>query len=148
MPSWIVLSSGNKNSLATGTDIKTVTDSNGQTYNYAIKFNASWPSTSNSFEVTTAEVTVEGGFKTGDRIRVKGYTNAAGKTGGLKVWKDKDNQLGTTAPRINDFKADETVMNNESIFTFTSDESKVYICREAGTGTFITDFIIERESEE
>lgn len=148
LPTWMSLSDGNKNSLATGSDIKAVFDADGNQYTSAIKFNASWPSTSNPFDATVVEVTISGGFKTGDRIRVKGYTNADGKTGGLKIWAAEDNQLGTTAPAINDFKAGEDTMDKESVFTFTSDAAKIYVCREAGTGTFITDFLIDREKEE
>ncbi len=144
LPTWLTL--GSKNSLTT--DIKAVTDINGSAYTCAVKFNASWPSTSNAFADCVGTLTIDGGFKTGDRIVVRGYTNADGKTGGLKVWADKDTQLGTTAPAINDFKAGETVMNKESIFTFTADAAKVYLSREAGTGTFITDITIQRESDE
>ena len=148
LPSWMIFSAGNKNSVKTGSNIKEVKNVEGVVYTYAIQFNASWPSTSNSFEVTTVELSIEGGFKTGDRIRVKGYTNAENKNGGLKVWKDADNPLGVTAPAVNDLKKKESVMDKESIYTFSSDIDKVYICREQGTGTFITDIYIDREKED
>lgn len=146
LPTWLTL--GSKNSLASGSDIKTVKDTDGNVYSYALKFNASWPSTSNPFSATVAEVAIDGGFKTGDRIRVKGYTNADGKNGGLKIWADEETLLGVTSPAINDFKAGESTMDKESIYTFASDIQKVYVCREQGTGTFITDFIIDREKDD
>ncbi len=146
LPSWLTL--GSKNSLVSGSDIKSVTDANGNAVSYAIKFNASWPSTSNAFDAVVGTLSIDGGFKTGDRITVKGYTNADGKTGGLKIWSDSDTQLGATSPAVNNFKAGETVMNTASVFTLTSDVNTLYVCREAGTGTFITEFVIEREVED
>ena len=145
-PAWLTLNSNN--SIKTGSDIKAVTNLSGETYLYAIRFNASWPKDGADFSAQTAVLAIEGGFKTGDRIRVKGYTNADGKTGGLKVWANADTQLGTTSPAVNDFKANETVMNKESVFIFAADVTQVYLCREAGTGTFITDILIDREKED
>ena len=122
-------------------------------YTYAIKLNKSMGSTDvgevskdvASIDANALKITYS--FKTGDRIRIRGFFNSGGKTGSFKVFDSKGKFLGTGDPGFANY-ADKLRNVNESIFNFASDVENIYISREAGTGTFVCEFYIDREKED
>lgn len=152
-PSIMTLNSNN--SLVDATTIKQdiLSGLDGQPYPYAVRLNKSMATSTigekstQAAELTTNAVLVTHDFKTGDRIRIRGFFNSSGKTGSFKVF-DKDAIfLGTGTPGFVNY-ADGAHIVSESIFTFTKDVKNVYISREAGTGTFVCEFYIETEVED
>ena len=122
-------------------------------YTYAIKLNKSVGSTDvgevskdvASIDANALKITYS--FKTGDRIRIRGYFNSSGKTGSFKVFDSKGTFLGTGDPGLANY-ADKVRNVSESVFNFAADVEDIYISREAGTGTFVCEFYIDREKED
>lgn len=125
-------------------------------YPYAIRLNKSVASTTvgekstQASDIATLAALVTYKFKAGDRIRIRGFVNASGKNGSFKVFDSKAKFLGTGDVNLANYHSSEGKARNvnESVFTFTADTENVYLSREAGTGTFVCEFYIDREKEE
>ena len=152
-PSVMTLNSNN--SLVDASTIKQdiLSGLDGQAYPYAVRLNKSVASTevgvasADAAKISTLAALISYKFKTGDRIRIRGFFNSGGKKGSFKIFDKKGIFLGTGDPGFVNY-ADGARIVSESVFTFASDVEDVYISREAGTGTFVCEFYIDREKEE
>lgn len=143
------------NSLVDATTVKQdITGLDGEsTYSYAVRLNKSVASTevgkesSDKANIATNALLINYSFKTGDRIRIRGYVNGANKNGSFKVFDTNAIYLGAGAPNVANY-AEGARKVVESVFTFTSDVKNVYISRQAGTGTFVCEFYIDRELDD
>ena len=150
-----IFTTNGNNSLVDASTVKhDITSLDGQsTYSYAVRLNKSVASgdvgkeSSDKASIAANALLINYSFKTGDRIRVRGYVNGAGKDGSFKVFNTDAIYLGAGAPNVANY-AEGARQVVESVFTFTSDVKNVYISRQAGTGTFICEFYIDRESDD
>jgi len=150
-----IMTLNNNNSLVDNSTIKQdiLSGIGGQPYSYAVRLNKSVGSTTigeksaDAANIATLAALVTYDFKTGDRIRIKGYFNSGGKTGSFKVFDKNGVFLGTGTPDFVNYANGDRIVS-ESIFTFTQDVKDVYIARHAGTGTFVCEFYIDTEAED
>ena len=150
-----VMTLNGNNSLVDASTIKQdiLSGLDGQAYPYAVRLNKSVASTevgvasADAAKISTLAALISYKFKTGDRIRIRGFFNSGGKKGSFKIFDKKGIFLGTGDPGLVNY-ADGARIVSESVFTFASDVEDVYISREAGTGTFVCEFYIDREKEE
>ena len=152
-PSIFTINSNN--SLVDNATVKQdITSLDGQsTYSYAVRLNKSVASgevgkeSTDKANIATNALLINYSFKTGDRIRIRGYVNGSGKNGSFKVFDTNAIYLGAGDPNVANY-AEGARQVVESVFTFTSDVKNVYISRQAGTGTFICEFYIDRELDD
>lgn len=94
-----------------------------------------------------AELSVEGGFKAGDKISIVGaYKNAATKNAAIAFYDASKKSVWTTENFLN--TNDGTTEPTEQTFTLTADTEKLYMGRSGNTGTFIVSLTVTREAEE
>ncbi len=155
-PSIFTLNGNNKfiNDPGDGSKIKTdmMNMEGTSNYPYAIQLNKSVASTTvgekstQAADIATLAALVTYNFKTGDRIRIRGFFNKDNTTGSFKIFDTNGIFLGTGDPSLANYKNVKNV--SESIFTFAADTKNIYISRQAGTGTFVCEFYIDREVED
>lgn len=156
-PSVFTLNSNNSllEDTGDGKNIKKdIYDINGDyIYTHAVRLNKSVGSTTvgtasaDAANISTLAALVSYKFKTGDRIRVRGFFNKANTSGSYKVFNSKGIFLGVGDPGLANY-ADGDRNVSESVFIFTADTENVYLSRQAGTGTFICEFYIDREIDD
>lgn len=95
-----------------------------------------------------AELSVEGGFKTGDVITIKGcYSHKDAKTTTVKFYAaDLATEVWTPENFINVRSGEEEPA--EQSFTLTADTEKLYLGRSGGTTTYLTLLTVTRAAEE
>ena len=121
-------------------------------YSFAVELRKSVASTTvgekstQATDIATLAAFVTYNFKTGDRIRIRGFFNKDNTTGSFKIFDTNGIFLGAGDPSLANYKNVKTV--SESIFTFAADTKNIYIARQAGTSTFVCEFYIDREVED
>ena len=90
-----------------------------------------------------AELSVEGGFKSGDVISITGcYNNSAEKNAAIAFYDQNKTNLWTTNNFLN--TNDTSVEPTAQTFTLTADAEKLFIGRSGNTGTCILELTITR----
>jgi hypothetical protein len=90
-----------------------------------------------------AELSVEGGFKSGDVISITGcYNNASEKNAAIAFYDQNKTNLWTTNNFLN--TNDTSVEPTAQTFTLTADAEKLFIGRSGNTGTCILELTITR----
>ena len=90
-----------------------------------------------------AELSVEGGFKSGDVISITGcYNNASEKNAAIAFYDQNKTNLWTTNNFLN--TNDTSVEPTAQTFTMTADAEKLFIGRSGNTGTCILELTITR----
>ena len=113
-----------------------------------IKFANSY-TTDGASNGNNAELTVEGGFKTGDKIVIAGAFNNSDetKTAAIDIF-TLDGTTPTVLFTTKQFINGRTVADNpeEETFVLTADADKLYLGRNGNTATFVTTLKVTRET--
>ena len=140
--------------------VKTGITVNGTTTIDAVKINTNTTSVpgikfANSYTTdgasngNNAELTVEGGFKTGDKIVIAGAFNNSDetKTAAIDIF-TLDGTTPTVLFTTKQFINGRTVADNpeEETFVLTADADKLYLGRNGNTATFVTTLKVTRET--
>ena len=113
-----------------------------------IKFANSY-TTDNASNGNNAELTVEGGFKTGDKVVIAGaFSNSdESKKSAIDIF-TLDGTTPTVLFTTKQFINGRTVADNpeEETFVLTADAEKLYLGRNGNTGTFVTTLKVTRDT--
>jgi hypothetical protein len=113
-----------------------------------IKFANSY-TTEGASNGNNAELTVEGGFKTGDKIVIAGAFNNSDetKTAAIDIF-TLDGTTPTVLFTTKQFINGRTVADNpeEETFVLTADADKLYLGRNGNTSTFVTTLKVTRDT--